>query len=135
MKENALKKAGPDQKKNIEFEKQLEEDNALTRVSRNGASSVCSSVNVKSKNGYLFIKHEEESPEGSRRSSQKLRFQQRPFNRFKYFESLPKYSKEQPMSTSSPYMGSPEQIFRREEQENKKKWISGIRMKNYFGGK
>jgi len=46
----------------MEFEKQLEEDNALTRVSRNGASSVCSSVNVKSKNGYLFIKHDEESP-------------------------------------------------------------------------
>lgn len=86
MRENALKKADAEKLANIEFEQNLERDNAEIR-NRNGASSVCSSVNIISKNGYLFTKNRSPSPETHRSI-----LTNKPYNRFKYFESLPKYS-------------------------------------------
>ena len=47
------------------------------------------------------------------------------YNRYKYFESLPKYSLEQPcINIASPYVGSEEQKLRKEQLEMKKRWIT-----------
>lgn len=66
---------------------------------------VKSSLNVKSRNGYLFM-----TASGSQHDKIKVARPDKSYCRFKYFESLPKYSVEQPcVGVGSPYKGSYEQ--------------------------
>ena len=60
----------------------------------------------------------------------------RDYNRFAYFESLPKFPLDKPCITiASKYAGSKEQQLLAEERASKKKWITAKGFKTYLGGK
>lgn len=113
---------------------------------------------VKTRNGYLFIKSNSnfrnlnhsnsrnlnhsnteisvvenniiEDQYFQKRRSIKIKPQQRFFSRIKYFDSLPKQSFNQPcINISSPYIGSEIKKIRQQDLENKKNWISSENFK------
>ena len=100
-------------------------DHIETRFLRNKSTQ-----QVTSKNGYLFLKANRSS------STQKEPYSQRPvvvkierpekYCRHKFFESLPKYSMDQPsVNLASKYIGDRAETQRQEELQNKKtKWMT-----------
>ena len=58
------------------------------------------------------------------RPSIKSHASQKKFCRFKYFESLPKYSLEQPTIGAGPYKGTEKDQLKAEEKISKKKWLT-----------
>ena len=99
-------------------------------------SSVRSSLNVKSRSGYLFLKnstcHSSDKDSISHKFKQKVT--QKKYCRFKYFESLPKFTMDQPILGAG---GSPsrEEKDKIEKDENKKKWVTQRDFMSYVGGK
>ena len=108
-----------------------------------------SSVNIISKNGYLFAKRnhiEANQPyianSVTGNSKQKVEFfnsladnlpkkvikvktDPKHYSRYKHFQSLPKFAMDQPcINNASPYVGSQIQVLYKKEQESKKKWLA-----------
>ena len=85
---------------------------------------VRSSLNVKSRNGYLFMTNTSEN------EKVKVQPPERSYCRFKYFESLPQYDLGKPCIGG----GSPDKASQ-EERENRKKWVSKKDFQSFVGGK
>lgn len=86
------------------------------------------------KNGYLFMKKSGNLSQKSddKRPVLKQQVSQKKYCRYKYFESLPKYSLEQPAITVT----SPKQVSKISEmKEERKKWVSDKNFINFVGGK
>ena len=103
----------------------MERDFIASRFLRNKSTR-----QVTSKNGYLFLKTNRSSSvqKGQSPKRRVVLKVERPekYCRHKYFESLPKYSMEQPsVNLASKYVGDQLEMLRQEELQNKKtKWMT-----------
>lgn len=110
LKANAIKRASVQQQSNIEFETKMKEDYEATiqfrkqcgplqkdtENSRNdlGKKTLRSSLNVKTRNGYLFSEHDKSRRSTGSMINKSNNISNKPFCRHQYFQNLPQYSKE-----------------------------------------
>ena len=123
-----------------------------------------SSVNVTTKNGYLFAKRvhrpktnthytTQRGPATNMEMDSEVEFTDRTMessacekptirlkvdkkfgSRYKYFQSLPKYSTEQPcINCASKYVGKEDEVYRLQDLEKKKHWLLKAGFQKYPG--